>query len=214
MNDERTADAGTVAAAVAARLDAKNAARDRTLTASRQVIRGASNAIRAIHRGEGPQAGALLRETGERLAAVKADLAGHPDIYWAGYVQDAQKEYAEAHLLRALVAGEPLPAPEELAVEDAPYLNGLAEAASELRRYILDLLRRGTGQAARAEELLQRMDDVYSRLITVDYPDALTGGLRRTTDQLRGVLERTRGDLTITVRQMELEAALTRINVE
>lgn len=197
---------------IGARLEAKNGARDRALVASRQVIRQAANAIRAIHRGENEQAAALLQEGQERLGAIKADLAGHPELYWAGYVQDAQKEMAEAHLLRAFVSpGEAehgLPPPEQLGVEDAPYMNGLGEAASELRRYILDLLRRGTNQSARAESLLDTMDAVYSQLVTIDYPDAVTGGLRRTTDLVRGVLERTRGDLTITIRQMELEAAL------
>ena len=199
-----------VVADISKRLDARNAARERALAASRQMIRHAANSIRALHRGEEDEARALLAEGQARRAALAADLKDHPDIYWAGYVQDAQKELAEAHLLLALVRGEPLPKPADIGVEDAPYLNALGEAASELRRYILDLLRRGSGsrQAVRAEALLDTMDAVYGQLITVDYPDALTGGLRRTTDLVRGVLERTRGDLTLTVRQLELEAAL------
>ncbi len=198
----------TIVAAIAERLEAKNAAREQALTASRQVIRHAANGIRAIHRGQEVEAHAMLNEGREKLAGVTATLQNHPDIYWAGYMQDAQKELAEAFLLFALVREHPLPTPQDLGVEDAPYLNGLGEAASELRRYILDLLRHGTGEAARAEALLDTMDAVYSHLVTVDYPDALTNGLRRTTDLVRGVLERTRGDLTITIRQMELEAAL------
>ena len=198
----------TLVANIGERLETKNAAREQALTASRQVIRHAANAIRAVHRGEEAQAHTLLNEGREKLAGVTTVLETHPDIYWAGYMQDAQKELAEAFLLFALVREQPLPPPETLGVEDAPYLNGLGEAASELRRYILDLLRRGTGEAARAEALLDTMDAVYSQLVTVDYPDALTNGLRRTTDQLRGVLERTRGDLTLTIRQLELEAAL------
>lgn len=198
-------------AEITARLDEKNAARERALSASRQIIRHAANAIRALHRNEDDAADVLLQEGQVKLSALNADLRErHADIYFSGYVQDAQKELAEAHLLRALVSGGALPSPAALGVEDAPYLNGLGEAASELRRHILDLLRRGGGreQAARAETLLDTMDAVYSLLVTVDYPDALTNGLRRTTDLVRGVLERTRGDLTLTIRQIELEAAL------
>ena len=200
----------SIVSEVTRRLDARNVARERALAVSRQMIRHAANSIRALHRGEEDEARSLLAEGQAKLAALAADLADHPDIYWAGYVQDAQKELGEAHLLLALVRGEPLPTPADIGVEDAPYLNALGEAASELRRYILDLLRRGSGpeQAARAEALLGTMDAVYGQLVTVDYPDALTGGLRRTTDLVRGVLERTRGDLTLTVRQLELEAAL------
>jgi translin len=75
-----------------------------------------------------------------------------------------------------------------------------------MRRYVLDRLRRG--DVATGERLLSIMDDIYSLLITVDFPDAITGGLRRQTDMVRGVLERTRGDLTTAVRQEEMKTAL------
>lgn len=197
-------------ASIVARIDLKNKAREQALAESRQVIRHAANSIRATHRQEFEQAMTLLEQGRERLLTIKNVLTTYPDLYWAGYVQDAQKEYTEARLTYALVRSEPLPSPEELVVEDAPYLNGLAEAASELRRYILDLLRHGSNNTQQAEGLLDRMDEVYSQLVTIDYPDMLTGGLRRTTDLVRGVLERTRGDLTLTLRQQVLEAALER----
>jgi translin len=135
-----------------------------------------------------------------------ADLVNEAAIYEAGYVQDALKEYAEASITYALLAEQPLPSPGELKIDYPAYLNGLAEAMGELRRAILDLIRRG--ELTRGEELLGIMDEVYGILVTVDYPDAITRGLRRTTDMVRGVLERTRGDLTITVRQQRLEATL------
>jgi translin len=143
-----------------------------------------------------------------RTAAAEmiADTQQYPDIFYAGYTQDALKELTEAHITYALITGESLPAPEGLAVEPASYLNGLAEAVGELRRYVLDRLRRG--DVATGERLLAIMDDIYSLLITVDFPDAITGGLRRNTDMVRGVLERTRGDLTTAVRQEEMKAAL------
>lgn len=195
-------------ASIVARIDQKNAAREKALAESRQVIRLAANSIRATHRKEFEQAQELLGQGRERLVTLKQLLQTYPDIYWAGYVQDAQKEHAEARLTFSLVREEPLPSPESLAVEDAPYLNALGEAASELRRYILDLIRHGADETERCEALLAKMEEVYSQLVTIDYPDVLTGGLRRTTDLVRGVLERTRGDLTVTVRQYKLEAAL------
>jgi translin len=202
-------DIDSIVSAVSAQLEAKNRARETALTDSRQVVRHAANAIRALHRHEYDVARQHL-ETGRGLIDAIADrLVAHPDLYYAGYVQDAQKEYAEACLVRAMILGEALPGPSDVGVESAPYLNGLAEAASEMRRYILDSIRRGGAEQMRdAERILQAMDDVYTSLLTVDYPDQVTGGLRRTTDQLRAVLERTRGDLTITLRQAELEQAL------
>ncbi|NWJ47958.1 MAG: haloacid dehalogenase [Chloroflexi bacterium] len=211
MSDNSSAIEATISA-IAARIEQKNAAREKALAESRQVIRNAANSIRALHRHEFEQAAEMLEQGRTLLLGLKNVLSSFPDIYWAGYVQDAQKEYSEARLTYALVRGEVLPLPETLGVEDAPYLNALAEAASELRRYILDLIRHGAEHNEECEKLLEKMDEVYSRLVTVDYPDVLTGGLRRTTDQLRGVLERTRGDLTLTLRQRVLELALARYN--
>jgi translin len=201
-------DIQTTVETIVSRLDQKNKARDKALAESRLIIRNASMSIRATHRNEYEQAWTLLEEGRQKVLTLKQELANFPDIYWAGYVQDAQKEYAESRLTYALVRGESLPSPEELATEDAPYLNGLGEAASELRRYILDLIRHGAQESQRCEELLDKMEEVYSLLVTIDYPDVLTGGLRRTTDLVRGVLERTRGDLTLTMRLQQLETAL------
>ncbi|GAC1400090.1 MAG: haloacid dehalogenase [Chloroflexota bacterium] len=191
------------------RLTVKGAARDAALLESRQIVRLAANAIRALHRGESDAAEDALSAGREMVASMKRNLTMHPDLYWAGYVQDAQKEIAEAHLVAAMIAARTLPAPSQIGVEDAPFLNGLAEAASEMRRYILDIIRRGgPDEMEEAERALNLVDDVYINLITVDFPDALTGGLRRTVDSLRAVLERTRGDLTISMRQAVLARAL------
>ncbi|NOZ29237.1 MAG: haloacid dehalogenase [Chloroflexi bacterium] len=184
----------------------RSALRDETLRRSRELIRHCALSIRAIHRHEWDEADRLL-ETARQAAALMVDeLADHPDLYFTGYTQDALKELAEAHIVNALVRGQPLPSPEHLRIEFPAYLNGLGEAMGELRRYVLDLIRRG--QIAEAEPLLEIMDEVYSYLVTVDFPDAITGGLRRTTDMVRGVLERTRGDLTVAIRQDQLRSAL------
>ena len=183
-----------------------NALRDDTLRRSRQIIRHCANAIRAVHRDEFDAARELLATARAAAAEMIADIGTHPDLYSAGYTQDALKELSEAHITLALVTDSNVPTPDELQVEAAAYLNGLAEAMGEVRRYVLDRLRRG--DVAIGERLLQAMDEVYTLLITVDFPDAITGGLRRNTDMVRGVLERTRGDMTVAVRQEDMKAAL------
>jgi translin len=186
--------------------EAKNAVRDETLRRSRQLIRHCANSIRASHRDDFADAQSLLATARAAAAEMITDARQYSDLYFAGYTQDALKELAEAHITYALITEDSLPTPEELNVEPAAYLKGLAEAVGEMRRYALDRLRRG--DVATGERLLIAMDDIYSLLITVDFPDAITGGLRRQTDMVRGVLERTRGDLTTAVRQEEMKVAL------
>jgi translin len=187
-------------------LDAKNAAREQTLALSREIIRTSANTIRAVHRGEFDEARELLRRARNAAAQLRAAASPHIDIYTAGYVHDCQKELAEAALTLALVAGEPMPDAAALEVEYPAYLNGLGETVGELRRHVLDVIRKG--DLTRGETMLERMDDIYYALVTFDYPDALTGGLRRTTDSVRGIIERTRGDFTTSQRQDQLRAAI------
>jgi len=189
-------------------MEEKNAARDRALAASRELTRSCSLSIRAVHRGENEKARELLDRAREISDRMVADLQGHPDLRFSGYVQDSQKELAEAAITYAVINREPIPDRRELGVEPASYLNGMGESVGELRRYILDRLR--VGEMHRSEEILQIMDDIYSILVRVDFPDALTGGLRRTTDSVRGIMEKTRGDLTTALRQWELAKALER----
>jgi translin len=191
---------------IRAEFEAKSAVRDAALQRSRTLIRYCANSIRATHRGDFGDADAILEVAGQAAREMKADVQAYPDLYYAGYTQDALKEYVEARLVFAFVTGGQLPNRAELGVEPPAYLKGLAEAASEMRRYALDLMR--LNQLDRAEEMLALMDDVYSQLITVDFPDAITGGLRRTTDMLRGVVQRTRGDVTTAFRQEMMRQAL------
>lgn len=200
-----------IAEAIRRDLNERNAARDRALTQSRELIRHCAECIRAIHRREWESASARLEAIDRDAEAMRATTAPYPDLAYAGYTQDALKERVEAHLTYAMVRVLPLPTPQALQVESATYLNGLAEAASELRRFILDIMRREEAHSDEAERLLAWMDAVYDHLITFDFPDAITGGLRRATDVLRGVLERTRGDLTTSLRQQQLQDALSRL---
>lgn len=187
-------------------LETKNSAREKALADSRATIRNCAHSVRATHRGEFARATELLADAAQQVRATRSELRPSPDVYWTGYVQDAQKEFAEASIIYAVVAGQALPEPAGLGVEAAPYLNGLGEAAGEMRRYVLDMMRQG--RLERCEAVLRVMDDIYSLLVTIDYPDAVTNGLRRTTDLVRGVLERTRGDLTFALQQQILTAAL------
>lgn len=186
----------------------KHEARELALKSSREIIRRSANAIRAIHRKEMDKADGMTSETEVIVAGIQERLKDHPDLYFTGFVQDAMKEHAEACIFYSFISGQSVPTHHKLGLEMAAYLNGFAEAASELRRYILDSLRQGDDE--RCEELMVKMDDVYTTLVVMDFPDALTGGLRRTTDALRAVLERTRGDLTLTMRQRRLEEILTK----
>ena len=187
-------------------------AREQALTLSRQVTRNSANSIRATHRGELVQAKELLNRSAELLREIEHALKGHPAVYYVGFVEDGQKEYAEASATLAFVEGTPLAGPDELNVGPAPYMNGLGEAVGELRRFILDSLRRE--DFGRSEELLDLMDEVYTVLVSMDFPDGVTRGLRRTADMVRGVLERTRGDLTMALRQRRLEQQLESLHAE
>ena len=189
-------------------LEIKNAAREGALAASRELTRSCSLSIRAVHRGENDKARELRDKAKAISDRISADLRDHPDLRFAGYVQDSQKELAEAAITYAVINREPIPSRRDLGVEPAAYLNGMGESVGELRRYILDRLR--LGDMDRSEEILGIMDDIYSILVTIDFPDALTGGLRRTTDSVRGIMEKTRGDLTTALRQRELSLALER----
>jgi len=185
---------------------AKDAAREKALPLCRDTIRHCSQAIRAVHRQEFDQAAELLKSARNLLTESERAVTAYNELNNTGFVRDAQKEFAEGSIVLALVTGKQLPDPGELGIDAAAYLNGLGEAVGELRRYLLDGMRQG--DLSRSEELLLTMDDIYSVLVTMDFPDAITGGLRRTTDMVRGVLERTRSDLTLAIRQKDLENRL------
>jgi translin len=186
--------------------EARTRAREQALQHARLLTRHSANAIRAIHRDEEQEAQNHLTEARALVEDLTKNLRAYLDIFYAGYTQDAFKEFAEANITYALIKNQTLPTPTDLGLEHVAYLQGLAEAAGELRRRCLDVLRQG--QSLEAERLLHHMDDIYAVLVTMDYPDAITGGLRRLTDIVRGVTERTRGDLTLSLQQERLEKRL------
>ena len=194
--------------AIRYRFDDRMHARERALPASRRAIRSCANAIRALHRGEFDVAHRLMDEARAAIDEGLDAVADHPDIRFAGYLQDAQKEYAEARITESIVARTDVPTPKDLDVEDAPYLNGMAEAIGEGRSHVLDLLR--VGRVAQGEDVLGVMDDLYAVLVTMDYPDAITGNLRRSTDVARSLIEKTRGDVSVARVSQDLHDALDR----
>lgn len=186
--------------------DVRTSKRDEALKQARQLTRACSLAIRAVHRDDMEAMEANLAEAHSLADFLRNDLKAHPELFFAGYTQDSLKEYVEANVTCALIQNQPLQTPEELGVEDATYLNGLAEVVGELRRRTLDILR--SGYSEEAERLLGYMDEIYSVLVTIDYPDAITNGLRRQTDLARGIIEKTRGDVTFSLRGEQLTEAI------
>ncbi len=206
MAKEVHAELKTICDKVRREFDSKDAAREKGLVRSREIIRNSADAIRSIHRGEYTEAEALMKASVKLLAEVSEALKDHPDVYYAGFVQDAQKEHSEANLTLALVRGEALPDPDALGVGYAAYLNALGEAVGELRRHALDRIRHN--EFGWGEGILAAMDEIYYAMVSFDYPPAIDRGLKRTADVTRSLIERTRGDITNAVRQQTLETAL------
>lgn len=197
----------SIAEKIRLNFSAKDTAREKALRLSREIIRHSANTIRAAHRREYDEAKRLLKSAASSAQELNREIEdSQSEMVYSGFIHDAQKEFAEASITLSLINSEPIPDPEKLNVSYPAYLNGMGEATGELRRYILDSLRRN--DFSRCEELLSTMDEIYAMLVTMDFPDAITYGLRRTTDTVRGILEKTRGDLTMALRQKELEEKL------
>jgi translin len=186
--------------------------RDQALTEARALTRCCSLAIRAVHRNDQAVMEGYLDEARHLANKLSEDLRGYPSLYYTGYTQDALKEFVEASVTCALILNEPLPTSEDLHVMESTYLNGLAEVPGELRRRILDILRSGYSQEV--ERLLGFMDEIYSVLVTMDYPDAITNGLRRQTDLARGIIEKTRGDVTVSIQSQYLTSAIRQLSAQ
>ena len=204
--DRLTDNLNSIAEQIRQSFSARDTTREKMLPLCREVIRYSSTAIRTVHRQEFEPARELLQSARNLLNEAEQATTGYSEFSHAGFFRDAQKEFAEASITLALVTGNQTPTPDELGIDFTSYLNGLGEAVGELRRYILDSIRRD--DLSRVEELLAAMDDIYNILVTMDFPDAITSGLRRTTDMVRGILERTRSDLTLAIRQNKLEGKL------
>src|SRR5215208_3917902 len=202
----------SIADQIRQKFDVRTAMRDQALTQARSLTRACSLSIRAVHRDDKEAMEMQLAEARKLANKLRHELAGYPDLFFAGYTQDALKEFVEANVTCALIQNHPLQTPQDLQVEEATYLNGLAEVVGELRRRTLDILR--SGYSEEAERLLGYMDEIYSVLVTMDYPDAITNGLRRQTDLARGIIEKTRGDVTFSLRGEHLAQAIRQLSIE
>ena len=212
MPSNYSEDLSRIAAEAIEALTRRHQAREQALAVSREVIRFSANAIRAVHRGDFDDAQQLIDRAGERLQETRHIRDENPEIYYAGFLSDARKEYTEANVTLAVISRSEIPDPGAIDVDAPAYLNGMAEVIGELRRYILDALRRDSFD--HVEEFMDVMDEIYGILVTIDFPEGVTGGLRRSTDAMRGVLERTRGDLTISLQQRRLERRLAGLEKE
>jgi translin len=188
------------------RLDRKEELREQVLPLARQLIRESAALIKNAHRKEWDEAQNRRKVLLEAVSELKVKLTEAPDLWFAGFVQDALKEVAEACIVYALLRDEPVPSPEDLGIDDAPYLNGLLEAMGELRRATLDAIR--SEDLSTAEKFLAIMDEVYFEAMTFDQADAITQGARRRTDALRAILERTRSDITLAYQYRRLSNLL------
>lgn len=189
-------------------LSVKDSEREKCLKSCREIIRLSSTSIRAIHRHEKEQAAQLISSAAELVLKTQNDLEKkHPDLLNANYIHDSFKEYAEASITYAIICDRTVPDPDKLRIPYPAYLNGLAESVGELRRFVLDSLRSNVFHVA--EELLSIMDHIYTILVTMDFPDAITYGLRRNTDSVRGIIEKTRGDLTLLIQNNQLQKKIS-----
>src|ERR1043165_5446138 len=202
----------TIAEGIRQNFDVRTAKRDEALKQARQLTRACSLSIRAVHRDDKEAMETSLAEAQRLADSLREELKNYPDLFYAGYTQDALKEFVEANVTCALIQNKALQTPEELGVQDSTYLNGLAEGRGELRRRTLDILL--SGHSEEAERLLGHMDDIYAVLVTMDYPDAITNGLRRQTDLARGIIEKTRGDVTFSFRSHQLTTAISELRAQ
>ena len=195
-----------IAAEAIEQFTVRNGYREQALAISREVIRFSANAIRTVHRGQFDEARGIIDQAAARLKETEAIRKDNPEIYFAGFLADARKEFSEANITLAVISGSDIPSHTDLGIDPSSFLNGMAEVIGEVRRYILDALRRDSFEGC--QDMMDVMDEIYGILVTVDFPEGVTGGLRHSTDQMRGVLERTRGDLTMALRQSKLEMQL------
>lgn len=183
--------------------------RESAYTTSREIVQAASATIKAVHRGEFDEAGGQVARTRELYERMMAAVHASPEIGYSGFVGDAAREYAEAAQVLALIVDDDLPGPADIGVDSADWLNGLGDTVGELRRHVLDLIRRD--EVDEAEKYLEMMDEIYQTIMSFDYPESVTKGLRRRSDQARGAVERTRGDLTNALRQSRLEKRMRQL---
>jgi len=193
-------------------LEEKDKAREQGIKLSREVVRNCRVAMQHVHKMELELAYSNIQTAKDNMENMISVLKDQQDIYYAGFVEHAQQEFTECSIIYALVSGKKIPGPGELKVEPVAYLNGLGDGGGEIKRHILDLIRRG--MLGEGERYLNIMEELYIGLMLFDYPDAMTHGLRANTDRLRLLLEISRGELTEAARQEKLEIAMQALEIQ
>ncbi len=183
-----------IGAELEAYLDEKERVREETLRVSREILKLSARTIAAMHRGAFVD-GDVLRII-DLCKQLKKDLRDHKDMWHSGAVANSLQEAAEAAIVHALLKNERLPHPDDLAVTYPAYLLGLCDAVGELRRFALTALK--DGRTDDAEMYLERMDRIFAVISQYHYPKAIVP-VKVKQDQARGIIERTRGDVALSI---------------
>ncbi len=189
-----------------AKLSVQNKARDLLIDEMHKVLKVTREAISAVHQGELKKAKKSITNAQSMMKAAQTHLEKLSQLPVIGLVHDAEGEVAEAALFLAFNIKQNLPGPEEIGVSEVGYLQGLGDLVGELRRYAIDsLIDDNLKEAKRAFE---EMEQIYATLLTFDFPRGLTPGVRRKTDIARGLIERTRADLSTAIENRRLLAGI------
>lgn len=179
------------------KLDDIDRDREDILKISREIVRHCSIAIKSIHRKEFDVYRDKIKEIKSNHENLLTFVKKHPMLF-SGYIKTPEQEYMEAVCLYAIINDQELPSPTDYNVDSVNYLLGLADVIGELRRHILDKIRRD--EIDDLEKVLDTMSEIYSHLFAIDYPKGITQDLRRKTDVARGIIEKTRGDISLSLQ--------------
>ncbi|MFX1321058.1 MAG: hypothetical protein ACFFAQ_05365 [Promethearchaeota archaeon] len=186
-------------------LDKLDLDREEILKISRIIIRECSIAIKSIHRKEFDQYEIkmqLVKNNHEKLVSL---VNKTPGIFYK-YLKTPEQEYAEAVSFYSIILKKKVPSPHEMKIDPLNFALGLADVVGELRRYALDNIR--DSQVKDLNEILESMDDIYSNLFSLDYPSGLIQDLRQKTDRARLIIEKTRGDISISLQMNDLKRCI------
>ena len=183
-------------------IDDKDKIREQALRTSREIIIGCRKAIQCIHQNLMKDAKNNIRKSSTKLQKLYELTANHPELYHAGFVENAAQELVEANCLYSVMRGKDLPDPDELQTTYSSYLLGLCDLVGELRRTALDSIR--TGKAKKADNYLSMMEEIYDVIIRFDYPSGLIP-IKKKQDMVRNLIERTRGELAVASCERRIE---------
>jgi translin len=190
----------------------KDSVRENAQQSMRKATSLSKQAILLVHQKRQEEAKKLVESAKKLISELQGSAKEHPSIIYSGMFSAALQEYSEANILLGLIQEARFVTPKEIKVPAADYVLGLADVIGEYRRLALDALREG--EAAKGEECLKIMDEIYIELMAMDEAYMLVPGLRRKCDVARRIIETTRGDITQEVRRNALEDYLKQFEKE